>query len=107
MLIVFKIFIEGKSKKNCPSDEKNVSLSEAIQEVTLSLRQLKNTRTFKTVNKEVKFNVRNCQKTIAEMYVDSSTYVKLLKYFVEHKDWCNVFGFMTINERIIWLQILN
>ena len=69
--------------------------------MALNLRQLRNTSTSKIVNKKANFGVRKCQKTIIEMHVDPSTSVKALKYFIEHKDWCNVFGFMTINERII------
>ena len=42
--------------------------------------------TFETVNKEDEFTLLDYQKIVAEMNVSPPTYVKVKKYFMEHKD---------------------
>jgi len=55
---------------------------------------------FDTTNKEDEFSLVACQRIIDSTSVPPTTYVKAMKYLMDNKEWCGIFGRMS--EEYIW-----
>ena len=100
---------KGK-KKQTPEAE---GISAALMKVALALKARTNVSMASqrmnsdTVNKDDEFSLAACQRIIDSMNVSPPTYVKVMKYLMDNKEWCDIFGRMYEEYRWSWISSLD